>query len=502
MHLAPQHFQAQRRYHEESLARALDALFPFAWGVVAVELDGDALRNGTLRLVHARGVLPDGTAVHVPDADRLPAPLPLAERFAPTREAHVVHLALAGWRGDGANVAGIEGGDADDAGRGGHEPAASPGAAPANGARAREGDPGEGHARFVSVARVVADETTGDDARPVRFAARNLRLLLDDAVTPDDVTLPLARVRRDGAGHFVFDPAFVPPALQLGASPALVALVQSVVEQLDAKGRALAATLAPARPAAAGAPAVGGGGAAAYGGHEVATRWLLHALRSAEAPLRHLLATRRAHPERLWLELARLAGALCTFSLTTQPRDLPAYAHEDLGGCFGALARHLRAHLDLVIAPRVLTLPLQPRAMALQPAVTPGATPPGEVARTLVLHVGALSDARCFEPGARWFLGVRSRGDLAQTTALVPQFAKVCAARYVPELVRRMIAGLALVHVPAPPAALAPRPGTTYFEIALAEPCAGLMRAAQDVGVYVPDSVPEAALELAVLLPG
>jgi type VI secretion system protein ImpJ len=212
MHLAPQHFQAQRRYHEDALARAVDALFPFAWGVVGVELDADALRNGTLRLVHVRGILPDGTAFHLPDADPMPAAAGLAERFAPTREAHVVHLALARWRPDGANVD-EDGDDGEDGRRRGGGAGADD--APAGHAADSWGAPERGPTRFVARTRVTSDETTGADALPVRFAARRFRLLLDDEVAADDVTLPLARVRRDGAGHFVFDPAFVPPCLQL-----------------------------------------------------------------------------------------------------------------------------------------------------------------------------------------------------------------------------------------------------------------------------------------------
>jgi type VI secretion system protein ImpJ len=174
----------------------------------------------------------------------------------------------------------------------------------------------------------------------------------------------------------------------------------------------------------------------------VATRWLLHALRSAEAPLRHLLTTRRAHPERLWLELARLAGALCTFSLTAQPRDLPAYVHDDLAGCFGALARHLRAHLDLVIAPRVLVVALQARTVTMPaPPAPPTAPAAPERPLTLVLHVGLVSEPRCFEPGARWFLGVRTRTELATTVREVPRSVKVCNVRFAPELVRRGMAG-------------------------------------------------------------
>ena len=458
MYLAPHHFQAQRRHAEDALALAVDALFPFSYGVAALALDEDALRTGTVALRHARGILPDGTPFHAPDADRLPAPLPLADRFSPTLHAHVVHLALPAWRGDGANVS--EG---------------ALGVDPAGNGRGHAWDADDaGGPRYAAVEQQVVDEVSGLDAAPIRVAAKRLRLALDAEVVPGEVSLPIARVQRDGAGQLVYDPDFIPPTLQLGASPRLVALLHGVVEMLDGKGAALAATM---RPAAAGAE-----GASAYAGNEIATRWMLHAVRSAEAPLRHLLQTRRAHPERLWLELVRLAGALCTFSLTATPRDLPDYAHDDLAGCFAALERHVRAHLDVVVASRVVAVPL---ARASE-----------------VLHVGAIADARAFEPGARWFLSLRSALGPVETGARAPTLVKACAAKFVLELVRRAFPGMALDHVPAPPPGLAPRGDRAYFEIAVAGPCATGLRESREFGVYIPDTLPDAAAELLVLVPG
>ena len=84
--------------------------------------------------------------------------------------------------------------------------------------------------------------------------------------------------------------------------------------------------------------------------------------------------------------------------------------------------------------------------------------------------------------------------------ARVPALAKACASKYVLELVRRAYPGLAVEHVPAPPAGIAPRPGVTYFELALAGPCAQGLQDTREFGVYVPDGIPGAALELAVLV--
>ncbi len=467
MYLAPHHFQAQRRHFDDAVALALGALFAFPYGVASLELDDEALRNGTLALRQARGILPDGTPFRIPDADPAPEAGALADRFSPAREGHVVHLALAAWRSDDANVDGAPA-----------EPGlgfGAPGEGGTGGWTAPTGEPRP--LRYVAVEHEVVDEVTGLDRAALHFAAKNFRLLLDDEVADGDVALPIARIRRDGAGRFVQDAAYVPPCLQIGGSPRLMALLQQIVGMLEAKAATLAVV---ARPTAA--PPVPGAAPSAYAGNEVATRWLLHAVRSAEAPLRHLLATRSAHPERLWLELSRLAGALCTFSLTAQARDLPVYQHDDLGSCFAALERHLREHLDVVVAARAVVSPLT-RASE-------------------VLFTGPVPDPRCFEPGARWFLAVRSGVGPVETAVRVPQFVKACASRFVLELVRRAYPGMTLEFLPAPPAGIAPRGDTAYFEITVAGPCAQGLRDTREFGAYVPDALPDAQLELVVLVPG
>jgi type VI secretion system protein ImpJ len=440
MALAPQHFQAQRRWLEDETRRAIDAVIPFAWGLAGVELDTDALRGGTLSLIHARGRFPDGTPLQVPDPDPLPAASQLVARFSPTRESHLVHVALAPWQHDAPNVAAA---------------AASPSPT----------------VRFRRDERTLTDETTGADALAVAIATKHLRLLLDDELGPGDITLPLARIRRDAGGHFIVDRDYIPPCLQYGASPRLVALLQHTVMMLETKSAALSGAIADA----------GASAGQAYVGNEVAIRWLLHAIRSAEAPLRHLLSNRTAHPERLWVELSRLSGALCTFSLTVQARDLPTYDHEDLERCFGALDYHLRSHLDAVIAARAVVV----RLTETEPT----------------LHTATITDARCFEPAARWYVGVRTGLGPLLTATHFPQHAKVCAARFVFELVRRAYAGLLVESVPTPPTGIAPRAEMTYFAITRDGPCAQALLQTREVGVYVPDSLPDAVIEIAVLVP-
>jgi len=437
MHLAQHHFQLQSRYFEDSVAFALGQLFFRPYGLAGCELDAEALRNGTVSLLHARGVLPDGLAFHIPEADAAPAPRAIRDLFSPTQDRQVVCLAIPAYRPGRANCA-------------------------------FDGAPGE-DARFVAETRMVADETTGLDEKPVLVGRKNLRLLLDSELREDLVALPLARVRRDGAGHFAYDHDFIPPVLELSASVGLMERVRRVIDILESKSEAL---VAPRRG--------GKTDLAAFASREVASFWLTHAVHSSLAPLRHLLESRRAHPEQLYAELARLAGALCTFALDSHPRSLPLYDHDDLEGCFDALERHIRAHLDLVVPTNAVTIPL-------------------ERSRKFLL-TGEVKDRRCLGPST-WVLGVRrpggTQGDLA---ASVPRLVKMCATELIARLVKEAHAGLTLEHLATPPTAVAARPGTVYFTVRQSGPCWDTIVRTAQVGIFIPEALADAELELIVML--
>ena len=450
MHLAQHHFQAQSRYFEDAIHFALSQVFGDTSGLAGVSLDGDALRNGTIALLHARGLLRDGTAFNMPDGDPLPEPREIGDIFSPTRDSHVVHLALPALRPSGANTAGL-------AATNGFE--GGPGAASS----------GNGHLpRFQHELRAVMDETEGRDERPVGMGRKNFRLALDIELRDDEVSLPLARVRRDGAGHFIYDPTFIPRLLQIAASDRVLQLLGRIVEMLDAKGETLGGRR---RPDALGE----------FAAQEVASFWLLHTIHASLPALRHHLASRRTRPEELYVELARLGGALCTFALHSHPRAIPAYDPDRLEETFGQLDRHIREHLDIVIPENCLRIPL--------------------ARETAVLHAAPVTDGRVFGRG-QWILAVRAPLTPGEVVQRVPQFAKVCAHRFVLKLVERALSGLPMEYLPNPPAAVAPRSDTVYFALARSGPCWDTIVQTQAVGVYVPDAIPDAELELLVVSEG
>lgn len=438
MHLSQHHFQLQARYLEEAAAFQVAALQFEARGFSGLEFDASALLNGTVSLVHARGILPDGMAVNIPEGDPAPEPISLDERFSPTSDRHMVYLAIPPHRPGSANC-------------------------PA------EGEPVDQEPRYRPDVQAVRDEVSGAEEVPVAFARKNLRLLLDGEEAGDSVTIPVALVRRDGSGRFIFDPDFIPPLLQIGASPRLMERLDQLVEILENRGAALSAERASAR------------GQADYGSREVATFWLAHAVHSALPGLRHHLTGRRSHPERLFVEMARLGGALCTFSMDGHPRDLPLYDHDDLAGSFGALDARIRSSLQLFLPQNRLSFPLD-------------ATRP-------LLQTVRIPDRRCFQK-AHWFLAVRSALSEGELASAAPRLMKICSAKQIAQLVKEAGHGIGMRHLPSPPPDLAPRLGSVYFALDRAEPSWSSIVETGEVGIYVPAAIPEAELELLVILDG
>ena len=103
MYLGPHHFQVQSRYFEDSIQFATSSLWFASYGLAGVELDAEALHNGTVSLLHARGIFPDGLPFNMPESDALPQPRAVADLFPPTRDDITVLLAIPPRKPNGYN---------------------------------------------------------------------------------------------------------------------------------------------------------------------------------------------------------------------------------------------------------------------------------------------------------------------------------------------------------------------------------------------------------------
>ena len=437
MHLGPHHFQVQSRFFEEITHFGLSKLWFEPYGVVGLELDAEALRNGTVAVVHARGIFPDGLPFNMPESDPLPVPRSIVDVFPPTSESLTVFMAI---------------------------PPHRPGAPNCTLAEPDANQP----TRFIADTTMLPDDNTGLDEKALKVGRKWIYLLLDTEDAGDMQTLPIARIRRDGSGHFVYDEQFVPPCIQLSASPTLMLLLRRMIDILQEKGGTMSLDTRAKGKFQSG-----------FSAQEVGQFWFLHAINSSLGPLRHMFYTKRGHPEELFLELLRLGGALCTFALDSQPRNLPLYNHMGLDACFAEIERHILAHLDLLAPSNVLSIPLTSSAN--------------------YFYEGDIKDQRCLDR-ARWMLSVHSALGDADVITRTLQLVKVCSAQFVPQLVKRALPGMELTHVPVPPSAIARKVESHYFSIGRAGPCWDHIVQTRRVGIYVPGEIPSPEIELLVIL--
>jgi type VI secretion system protein ImpJ len=434
MYLSPHHFQTQSRYFEDSMAFLSASLWREPWGLLHIELDQKALRNGTASLLHASGIFPDGLPFELPNSDPPPPIRNLLEVFPSTDAVLPLHLTVPIRRDNGF--------DTD--------------LSAANGGR------------FTRMPRLLRDETNGIDEREVDLGQKNIRLMTEAELTADVLSIPIAHVLRDGRGNLVCDEEFIPPCLRISASEPLMLLVKRLLDAAGEKSATVARSAKRAGRFEAGTAAL-----------DVANYWFLHALHNAIPPLHHLATQRHAHPEDIFIELSRLAGALCTFSVESDPRNLPAYNHRDPGPAFRDLDAHIRKHLEIVVPSNTVTL----RFHEVEPYI----------------HDADVTDERCLRR-ARWVLGMRSALGESDLLRMAPRLVKVCSSKFVPELVKRALPGMTLNHLPVPPTAIRAEADMQYFAIETTGPCWEHILQTRKVGVYIPGEIARPEFDLTVIV--
>lgn len=433
--LRPQHFQRQDAYHEARLQNVAAALHPYGWGLRSARFDEQSLASGTVRALQLSAIFPDGEIYHAPTDDELPEPLALTGLPAGVQHT-TIHLALPLLKDHGGNCA-IAG-----------ESSAS---------------------RFVQASHATSDLYTDAAEAELAFLRKSVRLLTSEEPRDPFSTLPIARVRRTATGGFELDDGFIAPSLSIAASPVLQLELRRLLDVLQAKVDAL------------------------YGHHrepsqhviefrsgDIASFWLLHTANSGFAALGHLFRHPGLHPERLFAELLRLAGALLTFSKGYALADLPAYDHSDPQGGFDRLFGMIRELIDTVISARYFQIALN--------EVKPS------------FHLGRL-DSQKIDDKSQFYVCVSADLPAPELVQTVPVRFKIGAPDDVEKCVLSALPGVKLAHVPQVPAAIPVRPGSQYFALEPRGPLYERMLKAQSAMIYVPAGVRDLKMELIVLAP-
>ena len=434
MHLGPHHFQAQSRYFEDTLWFLNAYLHQEPWGVLHFSIDAAALKNGVATLSYASGILPDGLVFDLPDCDAPPPPLPLDRVFTATDSEVLLYLGIPKRRDDGTDC-----------------------------------NPSGGtSSRYSATQKTVRDDSYGNGEYNVSFAHKNFTLLSQAQVTDDMVAFPIARIQRDGKGGFMSDPDYIVPCLRIAACENLVLLLHNLAHAIEEKIASTRAVRGTSRGMELGTSAL-----------DVANYWFIHALSVSLPALRHHLQDRRSHPEDVYRDLARLAGALGTFAVQARPDEIPPYRHGLLTATFGEMDALIRKYLEIVAPSNTVTLDFKQSAQ--------------------YIYSAPVLDERCLRR-ARWVFGIRS--SIAESTLLrqAPQLIKICSAEGVGKLVQRALPGMELAHLPVPPSAMRAQADMHYFSVSMAGPCWQHILQTKQVGVYLPGDLGDAQFDLTVIL--
>jgi type VI secretion system protein ImpJ len=395
MLLQPQHLQQHDRYLHNVIEQRVAGTRAYAWGFSRLVIDEQLLAQGKLALLAASAVLPDGTVLNLPQDDALPEPLDVPED---ARDAMIV-LALP-LRRMGIAETSIEPGPDD-------------------------------FARHRPIDYEAMDSNGLDNNALMQVGSLRLRIALEKDVVNAYTTLGIARViERRPDNRIVLDPSYCPPCLDFRVAPRISSFGDELVGLLNQRAQALAGRLS--QPGVAGAA-------------EIADFLMLQLINRSIPLFTHLAGMTGLHPERLYAELAQLAGELATFSRPDKrAAGYPVYRHDRLAESFSPLIEDVRAALSMVVDSRAIALTLEERQFGIRVAVVPDQ----ELLRsaTFVLAVNAHMPPEAVRSG-------------------FPAMVKIGSIEKIRDLVNLQLPGILLRALPVAPRQLPFHAGYTYFEL-------------------------------------
>ncbi|MGP9437666.1 type VI secretion system baseplate subunit TssK [Ewingella sp. AOP8-B2-18] len=435
--VSPQQFQQQaslEAWTNECIAQ-MGVLHP--WGVLHASFEQDALAQGRLKAERLHVRFQDGTLVDTGSADLLPSTLTLAANLPAQANEATVMLAIPQTYANGGNCL-------------------------------QPDEWAERPVRYRQAWRDVQNQF-GDDKKQIAVMTHELSLRLSSQENGNYQICPVALLRRNQQGRWTQDKSFIPPLLSLQASHWCSEQLEILMVQLRARLQRLMGMRRESNARMAD-----------FAVADVSLFWLLNALNSAEPVLGNFQRYPQVHPERLYQELARLAGSLLTFSLEHDSTAIPVYQHDRLTAVFPPLFALLNILLEASLPSRLVAVELVHDARINQ-------------------WRADLHDPRLREE-VDFYLSVRSTLSSAQLQTQFPQLCKVGAPDDVGNVVNVALNGIplrALTHVPA---AIPLRLENQYFSLDLNHPAAKQMMDAGACVFYVPGTLGEIQLELFAVL--
>jgi type VI secretion system protein ImpJ len=439
MLLTPHHFQQWDNYHEELLNSRVTSMMPHGWGILDLHINREAVSNNNFQIVTCRAIMPDGLVVNIPDIDQAPDMKPIGDSFSPEAISLGVHLAVPAQKFGTANFQG-------------------------NGGKP---DP---NLRYWQEGALVRDETSGTNEQPLAFARTNLRILFDDELGDGFSSIKIAELGRTATGQVTLAETYIPPIMNVTASGWLSNMLRQLVEILITKSSSLADQRRQR-----------GASLADFTTSEVAIFWLLHTVNASIPTMAHFFRTPLIHPERLYVEMAELAGRLMTFATKYHPKDIVRYEHEDLYFTFSQLSMQLRELLETVIPTRCVPIPLE------------------KVRETL--YVGRIPDDNLLKEAAFYLAVASPKMPESRLIEGVPRVVKIASRDDIERVINLALPGATMRHISPPPAPIPTRIGFHYFGLDTVNPYWEGIKGSKIIAVFVPEEIPDEQVEMYAVKP-
>jgi type VI secretion system protein ImpJ len=441
MLIRPQHFQQADRYHEGLLDFRLRSLVSFDWGLTELEVDRGALENGNFNLKRCAGVMPDGLPFDIPETDAAPESRPLEKYFAGAPKILEVYLAV---------------------------PTEHPGMQNCR----LDGDANHRLMRYFSYYSPVLDENTNDKKQNIALAQKQLTILFPPYDSLEDYShVKIAELIRTSAGEFKLQDNYIPPCLKISANGHLLSMLRDLRDRLSSKSNDLSEKRRKKTTRVV-----------EFSTFDVTTFWLLHTVNSYIPVLSHYVNANTAPPERLYCELAQLAGELTTFTTDDHPKDLPEYRHLDLSYTFGELVEKIRRLIETVIPENCHPVPLEK---------TPESW-----------WLGRIDNDQWFDT-MEFYLAVSADVKAKDLVRDLSNKVKIGTLDDIETLVNQSLPSkVAASHTARPPAAILVKVGYQYFHLELEKSklregtYKDKVRKAKNLAIYIPNEFPGLKIEL------
>jgi type VI secretion system protein ImpJ len=424
MFLRPQHFQQQERSLNFQLQQNLLQQSSYYWGVTELSVDRALLSNAKFGLSNISACLQDGATMVSPTRDPLPEPLSLDSSI----RDQLVYLALPTEKSNGLNVSAQ----------------------------------GRSVTRYRFVDHEVVDTNIGNDAVEVlQLAQAGFELKLESDNLSGYDTLAIAKVIEvSEEGQVSLDEKFIPASLNSQANSVLKQQLAEVHGMLRQRAEALAARI----------------GAGQGSASSIADFLMLQLLNRYDALIAHILATNGLHPERLFQELASLAGELATFSSKDKRApQLPAYQHDELTRVFGDVMVVLNQFMSMVLEQTAVQIALDETNYGIR--------------------IAQVQDKGLLER-AEFVLAVNANISPDELRKRFPAQVKIGPVEHIRDLVNNQLPGISAIGLPVAPRQIPYHAGYHYFKLDKSNDYWSRLSASGGVAIHLSGNYPELEMQI------